>query len=170
METIIVISVLCVILVVLYGAYFSLISKVQKKNLYDNTEYVYKASVIRDYLEDKIDPSDYEGGNSYTYCSNLMTEYSKCFNDDGNNQSQEILKQLDVYAIYITPWEGPNLEIENNNTFEATTLKYIKSLDPKPEDGAYRIIVMFKSENDQIYETLEKENYQYASLRFGSRG
>jgi len=52
MEAIVVISVLCVILVILYGAYSKLLIDVKKKSLYDNTEYIYKTSVIRKYFEE----------------------------------------------------------------------------------------------------------------------
>ena len=53
METIVVIFVLCVILVMLYASYSNLLISVQNKSLYDNTEYIYKTQLVREYLEEK---------------------------------------------------------------------------------------------------------------------
>ena len=48
-ETIVVILVLCVLLIMLYGGYMNVISAVQRKSYYDNTEYIYKTNSIISY-------------------------------------------------------------------------------------------------------------------------
>ena len=50
-ETIVVILVLCVLLIMLYGGYMNVISAVQRKSYYDNTEYIYKTNLVKEYLE-----------------------------------------------------------------------------------------------------------------------
>lgn len=168
-ETIIVITVLCVILVVLYGAYSKVLIDVNKKALYDNTEYLYKTNIIRKYLEKTLLPNDYE--NTFTIiCSNSTTD--KCYDETPGDYRKELFKTLKVEAVYITSWNTKEISDVDLATFEATTQSYIKSLDYEKEDSAFRIVVMFKDENNNelLDDGTEKKVYQYASIRFGSRG
>lgn len=167
METIIVITVLCVILITLYASYSSLLISVKSKSLYDNTEYIYKTAIIRNYLEENnyIESWDL---NAPAYCSNslnkLDTTIKSCkevLNEDEFQQS--LFETLNVEAVYITWWDTNKiLQKDLVANFEPTTQNYIKSLDPTDEyENGRRIIVMFKSENDTEDQTV----YQYASLR-----
>ena len=63
-ETIVVILVLCVLLIMLYGGYMNVISAVQRKSYYDNTEYIYKTNLVKEYLESS-NFSGYEGADVY---------------------------------------------------------------------------------------------------------
>lgn len=159
-ETIVVITVLCVILIVLYASYNSLLINVKKKSNYDNTEYLYKTSVIRKYLEPRVNISTLFGDKTYgVYCSNTLEAYDDCSSIvDGG----DLFKFLKVNAIYITQWDANLAGIANYMELEATTQGYIKYLDAEAMPNVvYRIIVMFEADNDQ---------YEYGSLRFGSRG
>lgn len=169
METIIVISVLCVILVILYGSYSKLIIDATKKSLYDNTEYIYKTNMVREYLEDPAHiPPGYNTSNYMVYCSNFISG-KKCYEERiSGDYRNELFKLLKVEAVYITVWNTNNISAKDLTSFEATTQNYIKTLDPTNET-AFRLIVMYKSENDLYYDA-ESKVYQYASLRFGSRG
>lgn len=150
METIVVIFVLCVILVMLYASYSNLLISVQNKSLYDNTEYIYKTQLVREYLEEK--------NEEYIDEVNIV-----CNNDDTSNQcSDDLYEFLKIQAIYITPWNTGDINDTIANSMEPTTQKYYKYLDPKDIPGAYRIIVMYESENGA-------DGYEYASLKFGSR-
>jgi len=169
METIVVITVLCVILVVLYASYFNLLISVKKKRLYDNTEYIYKTEVVREYLEKELEPESYNNSTYMVYCRNANissdSTIKKCYDKDiSNNFENELFKTLGVEAIYITWWYTPSISPDALKSFEATTQNYIKSMDPTDESG-YRIIGMYKSENNET----EIDTYEYASLRFGSR-
>lgn len=169
MEAIIVIAVLCVVLITLYAGYSSVLVGVQKKSLYDNTEYIYRTSVVRDYFEN----------NGLTvskafdiYCSNILSSregsstIKSCYNklrDDGYENT--LFKNLEVEAVYFSLWDTTKIELSG---IEATTQNYIKVLDPPiiQDTNVFRIIVMYKSMNDEG----EREVYQYATLRYGSRG
>lgn len=157
MEAIVVITVLCVILVTLYGAYSKILIESKKQSLYDNTEYIYKTTVVRNILENDSSLGSISSP-CHIYCNNIKTELgSPC-------STNNIFNEMGVEAIYITKWDISISDIEDLN-LEATTQKYIKSLDVA-EDDAYRIIVMYKQENNSS----DKPIYEYASLRFGSRG
>lgn len=164
METIVVISVLCVILIMLYASYSKILVGVNKKTLYDNTEYLYKASVIRDYLEDKINDEVYQHSQIYVYCRNSIPS-AKCYDQSISNEfKNDLFKMMGVESVYITIWNTIEIDPTSIMTFEATTQNYIKTMDPTDEAG-YRIIVMFKDQNNDT----NKDIYQYASLRFKGR-
>lgn len=156
-ETIVVILVLCVLLIMLYGGYMNVISAVQRKSYYDNTEYIYKASLIKDYIEDSGFNS-YEGANVYIYCQGS----SDCKNK-GDSYFESLVSNMHVVSIYITKWFTSNISEDELSSLEATTQNYIRKLDPTRGNG-YRVIVMFEDENN-IGST--PTIYQYASLRLG---
>lgn len=173
METIVVISVLCVILVLLYSSYSNILLKVKRKELYDNTEYIYKAGLVRNYLEGALTTLDYQS-NVTMYCKNsedISSDkwcYDEAITDDKKN---ELFKSLGVESVYITIWNVNEISAADLSTFEATTQNYIKWLNSTDEDG-YRIIIMFKNENELKSigkEDTDKDIFEYASLRFGSR-
>lgn len=165
METIVVITVLCVVLVVLYGAYSKVIVDVKKRSLYDNTEYIYKTNLVRNYLEERLTESAYNSSTYYIYCRNSISS-KKCYDKTiSGNYENDLFSMLKVEAIYITLWNVRDISEIDLTSFEATTQNYIKSLDPTDEH-AFRIIVMYESENNDT----DRAIYEYASLRFGSRG
>ena len=164
METIVVISVLCTILVVLYASYENIHIKVQKKSLYDNTEYIFKTSLVRNHLESTLSSSIYSNSNYTIICQNSTS--NKCYSDDIlNNYQNELFKFLKVEGVYITVFDVDNISSTDLSSFEATTQNYIKYLDPPKDKGGFRIIVMFEQENNDTTKSI----YEYASLKFGSR-
>lgn len=167
METIVVISVLSVVLVMLYGSYSNILTIVQNRSLYDNTEYIYKTALVRDLLESKISKNSYESQPYYVYCSNLsLSGETKC-TDISTDKIGDKLTFLGVEAVYITMWNVNDINKLDLLIFEATTQNYIKQLDPPTlNEDASRIIVMYKQENNDT----SKPIYEYATLRFGSRG
>lgn len=169
METIVVISVLCVILIMLYASYSKILIGVNKKTLYDNTEYLYKTSLVRDYLEKTVEEDKYQSSQIYMYCRNSVAS-AKCY--DGNitdDFKNDLFSALGVESIYISIWNTTEIAASDITFLEATTQNYIKTIDPEvitsEDDYGYRIIVMFKDENDKT----GKDVYQYASLRFKDR-
>lgn len=165
METIVVISVLCIVLVVLYSAYSGLLNDVKKKSLYDKAEYIYKTNIVRDYLESSLNENEYLSSTYYVYCRNML-EDRVCYDEAiTGNYENDLFKALKVEAIYIMLWNVHEISESDLVSFEATTQHYIKRMDYSNED-AFRIIVMYQSENNDT----EKKVYEYATLRFGSRG
>lgn len=168
MEAIVVISVLCVILVILYGAYSKLLIDVKKKSLYDNTEYIYKTSVIRKYFEEDerdtlkaiLESLPTSSNHIYIYCSESLDNKKKCENP--TLSGHELFSFMNVRGIYFTEW---NPEDANLETLEPTTKRYFKTFDVRNIDDAYRIVVMYTDENEE-----NGTIYQYATLRIGSRG
>lgn len=162
-ETIVVITVLCVIMITLYAAYSSVLIKVNKKSLYDNTEYIYKTNIIRDYLEDTLNRDDYET-NYYVVCNTMS---NPCYGESSTTYLEKLLRELKVKAIYITNWNVDEISDADLAQFEATTQAYIKTLDyMSTTTTAYRIVVMYEDENSGS----KRDVYQYATLRFGDRG
>lgn len=164
METIVVITVLCVVLVVLYGAYSKILINFNKKNLYDNTEYIYKTKLVRSYLEPRLDPKEYNSSSYYVYCRNTLST-KKCYDEDiTGNYENDFFQFLGVNAVYITLWNVDTISAMDLSSFEATTQNYIREMNPTNESG-FRIIAMFESENDET----DKDVFEYATLRFGDR-
>lgn len=164
LEAIIVITVLCVILISLYASYSKLLVKVNKKSLYDNTEYLYKANIVRKYLEQQLDENIYSDKTIYIYCSNTLQNQNACYDESSSSEETLVFKELGVESVYISLWNTGDISVSDKMYLEATTQNYINNLDPPNEPG-YRIIVMFKCENNET----EKRIFEYASLRFGSR-
>ena len=156
-ETIVVILVLCVLLIMLYGGYMNVISAVERKSYYDNTEYIYKTKLVKDYLEDS-NFEDYNGSDVYIYCQGSNDCESK-----GDDYFKSLISNMHINSIYITKWFTTDIDSSELSNLEATTQNYIKKLDPEYNDG-YRIIVMFEDENNLGKIPII---YQYASLMFG---
>ncbi len=170
-ETMIEMTILCVILIMLYGAYSNILIKVKSKSFYDNTEYIYKTSLIRDYLETK---EDITPDGTTVYCSNFKEDTSCEDSSFLTDYEKKLYNLLKVEAIYFTLWDV-KLSGDDRVMLEPTTQLYISSLDPKSLGGdtAYRLIVMYDRENeytDESGDSLGNQTYEYASLRFKSRG
>lgn len=162
LETIVVMSVLGVILIILYASYSKIIIDVKSRSLFDNTEYIFKTTLVRKHLEKTLDESLYNSLDLYRYCSNVIESATDCYTSLGETFEEKLFRSLGVEAIYISDWD--NISTSSLHKLEATTQSYIKSLDVKHEE-AFRIIVMFKSENNDT----DLNVYEYASLKFGSR-
>ena len=146
LETIVVITVLGTILIMLYSSFSTLTINVHKKDLFDNTEYIYKTEVIREYLENIPEVVNTLGSKYVNiYCSEFIGDI-KC--NDTDLDGNKLFNFLKVKAIYFTIW---NIDPLNNEVLvlEPTTQNYIKSLNAEDKGVAYRIIVMFQSENDE---------------------
>lgn len=164
-ETIAVITVLCIILVLLYASYSNLIKSVEEKSLYDNTEYIYKTAIVRDYiLEHKDGPLSLT--DSIIYCRNNSS--NECYNETCATDNCNFFRFLKVQAVYITPWETSGITGAISH-IEATTQKYIRYIDAKNMPTYNnRIIVMYIDENnDKPIKDGKRieESYQYASLK-----
>lgn len=168
MEAIVVISVLCVILVVLYASYSKLLIDVKKKSLYDNTEYIYKTSVIRKYFEEEegstltsiLESLPTNTNHIHVYCSETIESRRKC--EDPSIWGNKLLSFMNVRGVFFTEW---NPERANLDILEPTTKRYLNTFDERDLSNVYRIIVMYTDENDE-----SGTAYQYATLRIGSRG
>lgn len=173
METIVVITVLCIILIVLFAAYSKILVDVEARSYHDNTEYIYKSQVIRKFLESRLDIVNFMG-NKYvsTYCSNQLPGYKQC--SDATVEGNKVFSHMKVQGIYFISWDDKANSKGRYIELEPTTQKYISSIDVPVEKEMYRImIVMYESENGNIEygnEGLTEPKYEYASLRFGSRG
>ena len=169
LETIVVIAVLCTVLVALYVGYSNTTNMVKTQLNYDNTEYIYKTYILSNFLAEKIiNEGSYSCSNCetiYTLCSDAVKKCSELprTNDD-EDYLYALITQMGVKAIYVTQWDTTSFinKPQIMNTFEATTQRYIRSLNPAKKEGtAYRIIIMYEDENDQTI--------QYSSLEFKSK-
>jgi len=173
LETIIVLSVLCIILISLYGGYVSLIKNAKSTMYYDNTEYLYKTYILGKYLQKNvIGEGSYACANCtqpYTYCK---TKSHPCESIEAPYYIESLIKSMRVKAIYITKWDTSylNEQPELMNLFEASVQRYIKQLNPvKKEDGKHRIIIMYEDEircKSNAYGACE--THQFASVEFNS--
>lgn len=162
LETIVVITVLCVILIVLYASYSKILVGVKNSSVYDNTEYISKTELLRTYIESEEEIMELVGSDSViVYCSNTLASSPNC--SDSSTKGHELFEFMKVNSIYFTLWD-----IDERNeqvlALEATTQNYIKLLDAVNKGPIYRLIVMYKPENDEL-----STEYEYASLRLGSR-
>lgn len=156
-ETIVVILVLCVLLIMLYGGYMNVITAVQKKSHYDNTEYIYKTTLVKDYLLEKN--INIETKTIITICQGK----DACLERFTDNYMKELINQMHINSIYITNWNPAKIGKNNFSGLEATTQNYLNKLDATDEN-AYRLIVMYENEN-----SLGKTPavYEYASIKIG---
>ncbi len=162
LETIIVTSVLCVILIVLYSSYSRILVDIGKRGRYDNTEYIYKTELIRNYLENEPSVMNKLGTDQLIiYCSDNLSGNKLC--SDTTVIGNEIFTLMKVKAVYFTIWDISPTN-ENVLNLEPTTQNYIKNIDAINKGSTYRLIVMYESENDEL-----SNEYEYASLQFGSR-
>lgn len=157
-ETIAVITVLCVIMIMLFASFNGIINNIDKEELYDNTEYIYRTNIIRKYItKNTNNPVLFD---NIKYCQNSST--NKCHYNGCSTEQCELFSFLDVESVYITDWNPIGLtKVKNTTNIEVTTLRYIKQLDPEAnENSPKRIIVMYKDVDNNNGETI----YQYASL------
>lgn len=155
-ETIVVISVLCVILIALYGAYSSMIINIEKRNLYDNTDYLYRTKFVRDYIENE-DSVNFI--NDKIYCQD---DDNPCYTNTCTTEKCNLFRFLNVKGIYIFGWDEKVKYVAGVN---ASTLRYINSIDATSEDhGTKRLVVMYEEVENGV-----RKN-EYASLKIKLKG
>jgi len=148
METITVVTVLCFVLAMLFASFNVIISKLQKNNTYDNTEYIYKTYMIREELV------------SSNVSVNERINIIKPQDDYLNDYQKKLFEWLNVVEVYIILWDPAGYKSGELNGLKPTTQQYIRSLDPY-EDADYRIVVMYEDVNSD-----KDSAYQYASLKW----
>lgn len=177
LETIIVISVLCIILISLYGGYVNLIKNAKATMYYDNTEYLYKTYVLGKYLQKNVIGEAeyaYTGNRApYPFCSTKIDACASITNKKTiPSYIESMIKKLRVKAIYITKWDTSYINNDPKllNIFEASVQRYVKQLNPvKKEGNKHRIIVMYEDENLCSGITYgDCETHQFASVEFNS--
>lgn len=137
LETIIVITFLCVSLLMLYKTFSSMISNSKKNILYDNPSNIYKAYYMKEYLLSDLININTNDINEVT-CENLK---SGC----------NILKnKLNINKMYIAKYDLKNYHKENYSSF---LNNYLASLSNKGEDK-YRFII----------EIAENNTFSFASI------
>ena len=164
LETIAVLSIICVTLITLYSGYIRIIKNVKIRNYYDNTEYIYKAKLVGEYISKVVTASEIENVDVYIYCNTQVysTEanpnpvLTRC--NSSNLSYSFMLNEMDVQGVYITKWNTREIDSMSLIALEPTTQRYIKYINEKKGAG-HRIIVMFK-------DRIDSKKYQYASLRF----
>jgi len=89
LETIVVMSVLCTVLIGLYIGYSNMILSVKVTSNYNNVEYLYQTYIISNYLEKNV-----INEGSYT-CLNCTTPYIFC--NDKTTVCDQVLQQDSYY-------------------------------------------------------------------------
>ena len=173
LETIVIISVLCITLTMLYTGYSNVIRSVKTNFRHDSTEYLYKTAIIGNFMEEDIDEAWIKGENYYVYPFYLKNDINKnTFNTDENyiesrieNESKynNIFNEMKVQAVYITVWNTKKKLVDSNtrNNFPPTVLTYINSINAKSKEDSFRLIIMYDDENNS-----NKKQYQVASIEF----
>ena len=162
LETIAVLSIVCVTLIALYGGYIRIIKNVKLRSYYDNTEYIYKTQTISNFLSNVIKTIQIENRDLVIYCNSMSSSSSSYLNSTVSTCSDRtistMIKEMNIKAIYITKWNTRELDTMSLLETEPTTQKYIKHINDKSGNG-YRIIIMYQ-------DRVDANKYQYASLRF----
>ena len=137
LETIIVITFLCVSLLLLYGTFSNMMNNSKKNILYDDVSNIYKAFYIKEYLklnnlEELLDNKDIKEIN----CNNF--EFNSC---------KSLLEELDVNNIYITKYD---LKKYDEKKYSSNFNNYIDVLSNK-DNYQYRFIVEFNNNDTFSY-------------------
>lgn len=177
LETIVVISILCITLVILYTGYTDVTRSIKNNLNFDNTEYLYKTVILKSYLENDIDESWIKGNNYYVYPffydnniyeKNANNNYSSVYlesnlEDDDKSKYMDLFKKLHVKAVYITTWDIKK-EITDNTVrgqLNPTVISYVHTLNEKSKKDGFRLIVMYDNENN-----LNSGSLEVASIEF----
>lgn len=164
LETIAVLSIICVTLITLYGGYVRIIKNVKLQNYYDNTEYIYKAKTVGDFIANVVIEKQIASDDLFIYCNTAVYQTEENPNptlvtcDNSGLDYNGLLKEMRVAGVYITKWNTRDIDTMSLLQVEPTTQKYIRHINDKKGSG-YRIVVMFK-------DRLDSSKYQYASIRY----
>lgn len=143
LETLIVITFLCVSLLLLYGTFSNMISNSKKNILYDDASNIYKTYYLKEYLT-------LNDLNSKLSMKKIIELDCNDFNFDS---CTKIFNIWNIEKIYITAYD---LKEYPKEEYSSTFNNYLNVLSNK-ENYLYRFIVEFNNEN----------TYSYASIGFG---
>ena len=155
-ETIVVILVLCVLLIMLYGGYMNVITSVQKKSHYDNTEYIYKTTLVKDYLLEIN--TNIETETIITICQGK----DRCLERFTDNYMKELINQMHINSIYITNWNPASIGKNNFSSLEATTQNYLNKLDATIETILTDFVAGDKAKAKAAINYIAKQKYKTA--------
>ncbi len=145
LETLIVITFLCVSLLMLYSTFTGMVNNSKKNILYDDASNIYKAYYLKEYLNiyglnDLLDNTSIKeitcDDFSFVSCNNL-------------------LKEMNVNKLYLTKYDLKNYD---KNSYPSYFNNYIDTLSNK-ENLKYRLILEFK----------DSDIYSYASITLGGK-
>lgn len=145
LETLIVITFLCVSLLMLYSTFTGMINNSKKNILYDDASNIYKAYYLKEYLSiydlDKL------------LDDSFIKEIS-C-NDFSFASCNSLLNNMNINKLYLTKYD---LKGYDKNNYPSYFNNYLDSLSNK-ENLKYRLILEFK----------DKDIYSYSSITLGGR-
>lgn len=161
METIIVISVLCVTLLILFSSYSYILRKSRSRNAFDTTETIYKTYLIKNLMDSYAKQYTSTGiGVEYYIQQHLGGTKPECYKSTyGANSSYTCdLSQVDpaswLYQAHVSfevdkiYYLNPSLILKSSyekewlNTFDATTIDYIRSLGKNTNNNI--LVVKYK--------------------------
>lgn len=142
-ETIFMTIVVIVALLIVYKSFVSVLQIEKERIYYDNTNYVYRTYVMRDYLI----KSNISFGNNFLKSNGivklscdspiLITTKSYCNLLTDKNM-------LDIKNMYITAY-NPNLTTAEYESIPPTVANYLKAINT--EEQGYRLLILFNDKN-----------------------
>ncbi|MDD4706000.1 MAG: prepilin-type N-terminal cleavage/methylation domain-containing protein [Bacilli bacterium] len=143
-ETIIVITILSIGLISLYSSYSVILTKIKVKNNHDNIEYIYKANLVGNYLNDNV--SNYSSFTKYVVGSSSNPA-----------NLNFIMNNLLIEKIYVINSDSDYKNIININNLDGSSIGYLNKWKDY-QAGKINFIVKFKSG------TPPKEKINFASV------
>lgn len=140
LETLVVITFLCVSMLMLYGTFSSMARNSKNNLLYDDAANIYDVNFLKEYLK--------ENGLNDVINSDFNIKILNC-NDFGNS-CDTLVKKMDIKDIYLIKYDLR--EVDNNSMLT----NYLKSLSNK-DNYKYRLVAEFE----------HAETYKYASIGVG---
>jgi len=143
LETLIVITFLCVSLLMLYSTFTNMVNNTKKNILYDDASNIYKAYYLKEYLT--INDLDNVFDNS---------DIKEITCEDFNFIScQNLLKEMNINKLYVTKYDLKNY---NKDNYPSYFNNYIDTLSNK-DNLKYRLILEF----------VNNDIYSYSSIAIG---
>jgi len=140
LETLVVITFLCVSMLMLYGTFSGMARNSKNNLLYDDAANIYDVNFLKEYL--------IVNGLDNIINSDFNIKALNC-NDFGNS-CDTLVKKMDIKDIYLVKYDLR--EAENNSMLT----NYLKSLSNK-DNYKYRLVAEFNHD----------ETYKYASIGVG---
>ncbi len=148
-ETIVVISLVCVVLISLFTLFYSVYNEEHKRMNYDNPQNLYAAYFIKKFLEENninscfINFTEDDLFKEITY-NNSSNEYCNI----NNSKLLTLKSNFDVKNIYLLSGDINTLKISSvKNQLSANVIDYIKTLN-STDANAYYLLLEFKSSSD----------------------
>jgi len=143
LETLIVITFLCVSLLMLYSTFTNMVNNTKKNILFDDASNIYKAYYLKEYLT--INDLDNVFDNS---------DIKEITCEDFNFIScQNLLKEMNINKLYVTKYDLKNY---NKDNYPSYFNNYIDTLSNK-DNLKYRLILEF----------VNNDIYSYSSIAIG---